>query len=302
MSAQVGGRLIGAVEAGGTKFVLALADESGAIPAHARIPTETPDRTFRAMVDFFRAGEATHGKIGAFGVGSFGPLSVDTDASDWGMITTAPKPGWKGASYPDALAGFGVPLAIETDVNAAALGEWLSGAAQGLKTLAYTTVGTGIGTGVLHKGRPLMGIGHYEAGHIRVPRAPGDAFAGICPVHGDCLEGLASGPAIEARWRASLDRLGAGEVETIAHYLAGFAMTLVLLHMPDRLIFGGGVSKAPGLIEALRRLTETRLAGYVSHRALDAGLERYIVPPALGDDAGIRGAIELGRRMLPALR
>lgn len=295
------GRLIGAVEAGGTKFVLALADERGGIRAHARIPTEQPDATFRAMREFFSAREAEHGPIGAFGIGSFGPLSLDPAAEDWGAITTTPKPGWQGASYPRALEGFGVPLAIDTDVNAAALGEWLAGAGQGATTLAYTTVGTGIGTGVLHDGKPLQGIGHYEAGHIRVPHEAADAFRGICPWHRDCLEGLASGPAISARWGTSLDQLGPEQVETVAGYLADLAITLVLLHMPARQIFGGGVSKAAGLMPALRRITERRLAGYIVHPALDPGLEGYIVGPALGDDAGIRGAIELGRRMLPLL-
>ena len=294
-------RMIGAVEAGGTKFVLALAREDGMVLEKARIATESPEATFRAMADFFRAAALRHGPIGAFGIGSFGPISLDSAAPGWGCITTTPKPGWPGASYPQALAEFGAPIAIDTDVNAAALGEWLGGAGQGAASLAYTTVGTGIGTGVLCDGVLLGSIGHLEAGHMRVPHRGDDGFGGICPLHGDCLEGLASGPAIAARWGRPLNQLGSGEVETVAGYLADFAMTLVLLHMPARLIFGGGVMKAPGLIEALRRLTEARLAGYVVHPALDAGLTRYIVPPALGDDAGIRGAIELGRRALSGL-
>ncbi len=292
--------MIGAIEAGGTKFVLALADEGGEVRERARIGTEGPDTTFRAMVDFFRSAAAKHGPIGAFGIGSFGPISLDRTAPGWGAITTTPKPGWRGASFPAALAEFGAPLAIDTDVNAAALGEWLAGAGQGAATLAYTTVGTGIGTGVLRDGGSLGGIGHLEAGHIRVPHRANEGFAGVCPVHGDCLEGLASGPAIAARWGAPLDQLGPAEVEIVAGYLADFAMTLVLMHMPARLIFGGGVMKAPGLIAALRRLTEERLAGYVTHPALDPGLAHYIAAPALGDDAGIRGAIELGRRALAA--
>lgn len=291
--------LIGAVEAGGTKFVLALADEAGGIRAHARIPTEAPDVTLRAMADFFRAAQAEHGPIGAFGIGSFGPIQLDRRADNWGAITTTTKAHWSGASYPHALAEFGVPLAIDTDVNAAALGEWLAGAGRGAASLAYTTVGTGIGTGVLRDGAPVMGIGHLECGHLRPPRAAGDDFPGVCSYHGDCAEGLASGPAISRRWGQSLDKLGPAEVEMIAGYLADFAATLVLLHMPERLIFGGGVSKAPGLIPALRRLTEARLAGFVDHPALDPGLERYLVLPGLGDDAGVRGAIELGRRVLP---
>ena len=285
--------LIGAVEAGGTKFVLALADEAGGIRAHARIPTETPDVTMRAMADFFRAAQAEHGPIGAFGIGSFGPIQLDQRADNWGAITTTTKAHWSGASYPQ-------PLAVDTDVNAAALGEWIAGAGQGVASLAYTTVGTGIGGGVLRDGVPVMGIAHLECGHLRPPRVEGDAFPGVCSYHGDCVEGLASGPAIMARWGASLDRLGEEELETIAHYLADYAAAMVLLHMPERLIFGGGVSKAPGLIPALRRLTEKRLAGFVDHTALDPGLERYLVAPGLGDDAGIRGAIELGRRVLPA--
>jgi len=292
--------LIGAVEAGGTKFVLALADEAGSIRAHARIPTETPEVTMRAMADFFRAAQAEHGPIGAFGIGSFGPIQLDRRADNWGATTTTTKAHWSGASYPQALAEFAAPMAVDTDVNAAALGEWIAGAGQGAASLAYTTVGTGIGGGVLRDGVPVMGIAHLECGHLRPPRVDGDTFAGVCSYHGDCVEGLASGPAIMARWGTSLDRLGAAELDTIAHYLADYAAAMVLLHMPERLIFGGGVSKAPGLIPALRRLTEVRLARFVDHPALDPGLERYLVAPGLGDDAGIRGAIELGRRVLPA--
>jgi len=183
-------------------------------------------------------------------------------------------------------------------VNGAALGEWLKGAGQGCTTLAYTTVGTGIGTGVVHKGKPLMGFSHYESGHIQPPRdAAVDPFAGACPFHGDCLEGLAAGPAIEARWGQSLSELGSPpeKIELIAGYIAHLAASLVLLHMPDRLIFGGGVMKAPGLLQAVRRQTERKLAGYLRAPQLDPGLEQFIVAPGLGDHAGITGAIELGR-------
>ncbi|QDM41386.1 ROK family protein [Altererythrobacter sp. TH136] len=290
--------LVGAVEAGGTKFVLAVADERGAILTHARIPTGRPEETLPPMMRFFRAAAQEHGPIAAFGVGTFGPISLDRRAPDWGRFTTTPKPGWGGASLPEALAEFGVPVALDTDVNAAALGEWLTGAGQGAETLAYTTVGTGIGVGVLRGGEPLGGITHYEGGHVRPRRVDGDDFPGVCARHRDCVEGLASGPAIQARWGASLDRLGEFEVDLTARYLAEFATSLVLLHMPERLIFGGGVCKTPGLIPALRRHTERLLEGYVVHPAFDPGLERYIVTPTLGDDAGIRGAIELGRRML----
>ena len=192
---------------------------------------------------------------------------------------------------------FGRPSAV----NGAALGEWQAGAGQGCRTVAYTTVGTGIGTGVVRDGRPLMGISHYESGHIPMARdAARDPFPGHCPYHGDCLEGLAAGPAITARWGQSLSQLGSPDdkVDLIAGYIAQLATALVLLHMPDRLIFGGGVMKAPGLLDAVRRETQRRLGGYVQHPALDAGLERYIVLPGLGDEAGITGAIALGRQAL----
>lgn len=292
-------RLVGAVEAGGTKFVLALADEAGAIRARTRIPTESPDRTFRAMIDFFRDSQSTHGHIAAFGIGSFGPIALDRSDPAWGSITSTPKPGWTGASFPDALAPFKVPLAIETDVNAAGLGEWIAGAGRGASTIAYTTIGTGIGTGVLHNGAVLAGMSHYEAGHVRVPQQPGDEFRGVCPFHGDCLEGLVSGPAIMARWGRALDELGQAERAMVAAYVADFAATLVLLHMPERLIFGGGVCKSPGLLSNVRKATIERLGGYIALPALESGLEDYIVTPALNDDAGIRGAIEFARRLIP---
>ena len=294
-------RLIGAIEAGGTKFVAALAREDGAVLAQTRIPTQTPAECFPALAEFFRNAAAAHGPIAAFGVASFGPIDIDPASPAYGTFTTTPKPGWAGARFHDLLGEFGAPIIVDTDVNGAALGEWISGAGQGCTTVAYTTIGTGIGTGVVRDGRPIMGFSHYECGHIPIPHdLAKDSFSGSCPFHGDCLEGLASGPAIEARWGGSLSMLGspADKIELIAGYVAQLAASLVLLHMPDRLIFGGGVMKAPGLIEALRRATEAKLGGYIKAPQLDPGLERYIVAPMLGDEAGITGAIALGRRVL----
>lgn len=291
-------RLIGAIEAGGTKFVLALAREDGTILTEARIATRTPDACFPEVARFFSDAAAAHGPIASFGVASFGPIDIDPASPAYGTFTSTPKPGWAGARFHDVLGQFGVPIAVDTDVNGAALGEWLKGAGQGCTTLAYTTVGTGIGTGVVRMGKPLMGFSHYESGHIRPPRDhAADPFEGSCPYHGDCLEGLAAGPAIIARWGQSLSELGSPpeKVELIAGYIAHLAASLVLLHMPDRLIFGGGVMKAPGLLQAVRRQTERKLAGYVRAPQLDPGLEQYIVAPGLGDHAGITGAIELGR-------
>jgi len=290
--------LIGAIEAGGTKFVCALARFDGAIVARTRIATRTPAECFPDIAAFFAAAPAP---IAAFGVASFGPIDIDPASPAYGTFTTTPKPGWQGARFHDVLGSFGVPIVVDTDVNGAAIGEWLQGAGQGTRTLAYTTIGTGVGTGVLRDGHALMGFSHYEMGHIHPGRdAAIDPFAGDCPYHGDCLEGLVAGPAIIRRWGTSLDQLAddRAKIDLIGGYIADLAANLVLMHMPDRLIFGGGVAKAPGLIEAVRRRTAARLNGYVKHPRLDPGLETYIVTPGLGDDAGITGAIELGRHAL----
>lgn len=291
--------LIGAIEAGGTKFVLAVADPAGTILRQAQIPTLTPAATFPLLAEFFREAAADLGTIGAFGIASFGPIDINPASATYGTFTTTPKPGWSGARFHDSLRGFDAPLVIDTDVNGAALGEWQDGAGQGCATVAYTTIGTGIGSGVVQRGKPLMGFSHFESGHIAIARDPRrDPFGGVCPFHGDCLEGLAAGPAISARWGQSLSDLGAPpmQVELIAEYIAQLAVNLILLHMPDRLIFGGGVMKTPGLIEALRKRTEQRLGGYLSAPQLDPGLQYYIVTPGLGDLAGITGAIALGRQ------
>jgi fructokinase len=300
MQSQTSG-LIGAIEAGGTKFICAVAQTDGTIVARARIDTRTPAECFPDVAAFFREAQATHGRIAAFGVASFGPIDIDPTSPAYGTFTTTPKPGWQGARFHDLLDPFGVPFVVDTDVNGAAIGEWLAGAGQGARTLAYTTIGTGVGTGVLRDGRSLMGFSHYEMGHIHPSHDRlADPFPGWCPYHGDCLEGLVAGPAIIKRWGTSLDQLAgdADKIELIGGYIADLAADLVLMHMPDRLIFGGGVIKAPGLIEAVRRRTGARLNGYVQNPRLDPGLESYIVTPGLGDDAGITGAIELARQAL----
>lgn len=289
--------IVGAVEAGGTKFVLALADRTGAMLNKTVIATRTPAETFAEMRGWFEAATSRHGAISAFGIGSFGPIGLDPASTDFATFTTTPKPGWRGASLREALASFAAPLALDTDVNAAAIGEWLGGAGRGCGSIAYTTIGTGVGTGVLKDGAVLSGWSHYEAGHLLVRRDPArDPFAGLCPSHGDCLEGLASGPAIKARWGHDLSSASDDQIALVADYAAQLAAALVLLHRPERLIFGGGVMKAPGLLDHLRRLTRDKLAGYIAE--WDEDLSARIVSPALGDDAGITGAIELGRRAL----
>ncbi|WP_375289183.1 ROK family protein [Qipengyuania sp.] len=287
--------LIGAVEAGGTKFVLAVArDVDHPLDRH-RISTDHPTETLRSVREWFALMAERHGPIAAFGIGSFGPIGIDPAKPDYGTYLSTVKPGWKGASLTDALRQFGVPVAIDTDVNAAALAEALHGVGRGRSTIAYTTVGTGIGTGVVSRGRVLVGESHFETGHFHPPRDPArDPFEGVCGYHGDCLEGLASGPAIERRWGHDLSHASAEQIDLIASYLAHLAGILVGFHRPELMVFGGGVMHAPGLIERLRVRVAEGLAGYLPEWSGD--LTGRIVLPQLGDDAGITGALELGRR------
>lgn len=297
--------LIGAIEAGGTKFVLAIADGTGTILSRARVPTTTPSETFSAVQSFFDQASARFGTLDAFGVASFGPLELDPNAAAFGMFTTTPKPGWTGASWQDALGAFSTPIGLDTDVNGAAIGEWRLGAGRDCATVAYATIGTGVGAGVVRDGRSVMGFAHLEAGHIYPRRVDlSDDFAGVCPFHGDCVEGLASGPAILRRWGASLDQLDpqGGALEHVASYLSDLVVSLTLLHTPDRLVLGGGVMKAPGLLEAIRAKSATKLNGYIRHARLEGDLSGYLVSPQLGDDAGLVGAVELGRRSLYTAR
>lgn len=289
--------LIGAIEAGGTKFVLGLARADGTIIETTRIPTRAPQATFAEMTAWFANASARHGPIGAFGVASFGPIGVEPNAADYGTFLSTVKPHWEGASLAAALAAFAAPVVIDTDVNGAALAEALHGAGRGHVTVAYTTVGTGIGTGVVSNGAVLKGATHYETGHFHPPHDHArDPFEGVCVYHRDCLEGLASGPAIMARWGHDLASASYEQVALIADYLAHLAATLAGFHRPDVMIFGGGVMHAPGLIEALRNRTAALVGGYLPEWSGD--LTARILPPALGDNAGIAGAIELGRRAL----
>lgn len=287
--------MLAGIEAGGTKFICAVAEHPAYIRERIEIPTTTPDKTFgkvRAFLDSQRT-------ISSIGIASFGPVDIDRHSPAYGSLLNTPKPGWAGTSYIRALSDYRVPMKIQSDVAGACLGEYAHGAGQHQKTLAYVTVGTGIGAGIVHDGRVRSGIGHYEMGHIPVQHDLGrDRFAGRCPYHGDCLEGLACGPAILDRWGRPLSELGQDEIRLEAGYLSQLATTIILAHMPGRIIFGGGVMKAPGLLEALRQQTKKRLAGYLSTGALGRDFGYYIVPPGLGDDAGITGALALARQAL----
>jgi fructokinase len=293
-----GGRLTGGIEAGGTKFVCAVGTGPDDVRAEARVPTTTPSETLERVVAFF-AEQATRAPLAALGVASFGPVDLDSRSPRFGFITTTPKPGWRDVDLLGPLRrALGVPVGFDTDVNAAALAEQRWGAGRGLGTLVYVTVGTGLGGGAVVDGRPLHGLLHPEMGHMRVPHDRArDPFAGICPAHGDCWEGLATAPAIAARWGRAPQTLPDDHPAWVleAHYLALGLANVVLTLSPERLVLGGGVMTRTHLYRLVRAGVSETLAEYLVSSVLDAGLERYIVPPTLGDRAGVLGALALAQ-------
>lgn len=293
-----GRALYGAIEAGGTKFVCAAAYEPTDIAPQMRtvIPTTTPTETLAAVVAFFEQVRANAGAFSAFGVGAFGPVDIAPRSATWGSILSTPKPGWAGTSLVAPLERFGCPVALDTDVNAAALAEARLGAGRDANSLTYVTVGTGIGGGVIDQGRSIRGMLHPEMGHIRVRRDPRDVqFRGVCPFHGDCLEGLASGPAIVARWGAPMSALPAGHPgpDIIGGYLGQLAATVALVCASERIVFGGGVMSGADLLPRIRAVAAEQLGGYLPIEARAGGFERLIVAPALAGEAGITGALLL---------
>jgi fructokinase len=290
-------RLFGAVEAGGTKFVCAIGDESGRIHAELRFPTTDPVSTLAAVRGFFAERSADLGALSAIGVGSFGPVILDRHSAKYGFIGKTPKPGWTDIDMVGMLAReFSCPVGFDTDVNAAALAEHRWGAGRDTTNLVYLTVGTGIGGGVLIDGAPLHGLMHPEIGHIYLRRHPFDTrFPGICPFHGDCLEGLASGPAILARCGADLSTLDAAHVqwEIQADYLGQLCAQLVLTLSPQRIIMGGGVMAQERLFPGVRQRSLHWLGGYIDRHEILADIDHYVVPPMLGARAGVLGALAL---------
>ena len=287
-------RLAG-VELGGTKCIAVVADGRD-ILARRHWPTgDDAPATLAAIADWLDHAHAEHG-FDALGIASFGPLSLDRAHPDFGTILNTPKPGWAGATVTATLAGGrGVPVGFDTDVAGAALAEGLWGASVGCPVHVYLTIGTGIGGGVVIDGKPFHGAVHPEIGHVRVRRAPGDAFAGVCPVHGDCLEGLASGPAIARRAGCAVEALAADDPlwEVIASDIAELMQMLILTLSPQRIVIGGGVGHGQShLVSRIRRATVERLCDYLPGQTL-ADLDRIIVPPGLGADAGVFGALAL---------
>ena len=290
--------LIGALEAGGTKMVCSIGNERGNVMQRASFPTSTPEATVPQIVEFI----AKFG-VSALGIGSFGPLDLNPASPAYGSITNTPKEEWRG--YPllaELKRQLGVPMAIDTDVNAAALAEHALGAGRGLKSLVYVTVGTGIGGGIVAEGNIVHGMMHPELGHMILAPQEEDAMPdGICSFHRHCLEGLASGPAIERRWGLSPRLMTpdhpAWELE--AEYLAMMCANVILTLSPQIIVLGGGVMQQAQLFPCIREKTLSLLGGYVaSERVSKEGIASYIVPPALGVNSGVTGALLLGARAL----
>lgn len=283
---------IGGIEAGGTKMVCAVGDEKGELFERVTIPTRLPEETFEEMIRYF-----SDKQIEALGIGCFGPVDLNRSSATYGFITSTPKPGWKNTDvvgrFQKALS---VPVGFDTDVNGAILGEVMLGAAKGCENAIYITVGTGIGVGVYVNGGLLHGLVHPEGGHILLAKHPKDTYSGKCPYHGCCFEGLASGPAIEERWgkKAEMlaDEMNVWELES--YYIAQAITNYILTYSPQKIILWGGVMHQNQLFEQIRAKVPELLSGYIQHPAVTEKIADYIVPPALGDNPGILGAIQLG--------
>jgi fructokinase len=287
--------MYGGIEAGGTKFVCMVSSGPDDIHAETRFPTTTPDETIGKAVEFFRK-QMVEQPIAAIGVSCFGPVDLDPKSPTYGFITTTPKPGWAQASVvrrlQDALQ---VPVAFDTDVNGAALGEHRWGAAKGFDPSLYLTIGTGIGGGGIINGKPMHGLIHPEVGHMRLPHDwQADPFPGICPYHGDCFEGMAAGPALQARWGQPAETLPSDHAAwgQEAHYIALAVSNLICTLSPRKIVIGGGVMQ-PILFPRVRDQVQNLLNGYVQSPVILEKIDQYIVPPGLGNQAGVLGAIAL---------
>ncbi|WP_129731029.1 ROK family protein [Ectobacillus funiculus] len=284
--------MLGAIEAGGTKFVCAVGDESGKIIERIQIPTTVPEETMAEVIQFFKKYN-----IEAIGIGSFGPIDVNTESPAYGFITSTPKIAWK--DYPLVRVikeTFSVPVGFNTDVNAAALGEATFGAAKGLDSCLYITVGTGIGAGAIVQGKLLQGLSHPEMGHILVRRHRADRYEGKCPYHHDCFEGLAAGPSIEERWGDKgihlVERTEVWDLE--GYYIAQALMQYILILSPKKIILGGGVMNQKQVFSYIYKYLPEFNKNYISLPKLSD----YIVSPGLGDRAGITGALQLAYQAL----
>lgn len=292
--------LYGAIEGGGTKFVCAVGTGPNDLRAEIRVETTSPEETLSRVVKFFHEQEAKFGKLASIGFACFGPLDPNPASPTYGHILPTPKPGWTNANVVGMLKDtFDIPIVFDTDVNGAALGEWRWGAAQELETFIYLTIGTGIGGGAYVEGKLLHGLIHPEMGHILLRHdLDKDPFAGTCPFHGDCFEGLACGGAMEKRWGQPGETLSAEhpawdlEAEYVAQALTNYTLTL----SPQRIILGGGVGSVPHLLSNVRARTRELINGYIQSPIILEHIETFIVNPGLGNRSGVLGAIALAKQ------
>lgn len=283
---------IGGIEAGGTKMICAIGNENGEIFKKVSIPTQTPELTIPKLIEFFEPEG-----IEALGIACFGPIDLNRASASYGSITSTPKLAWSNynivKAFKDAL---NVPVGFDTDVNGAALGEATWGAAKNCNVSIYITIGTGVGVGVCIDGKPLHGLIHPEAGHILINRHKDDLYKGSCPYHPNCLEGLASGPAIEGRWGKKGNELVEQNYvwEMEAYYIAQAVTDYILTLSPNKVVLWGGVMHQPQLFPLVRKNVLANLNGYLKSDAILKDIDNYIIPPALGDNPGIMGALRLG--------
>lgn len=295
--------IFGAIEGGGTKFNCLLARNPADILAESRIPTTTPQETLSQVADFFNTeSERLGDPLVSIGVGCFGPLNLNFDIPSYGAITATPKPGWSNTPVLKILNdALHVPVVIDTDVNAAAIGEATWGAGVGLSDFIYFTIGTGIGAGVIVNSHPVHGLIHPEVGHILLPQDTRlDTFTGVCPFHPNCFESLATGPAIARRWGSAAETLPpdhpAWELE--AHYIALALHTIICTLSPQRVILGGGVMQQSHLFPLIRQKVILSLNGYVQSPAILQEVDTFIVPPGLGTRAGVLGALAMAMALV----
>ena len=282
--------LLGSIETGGTKFVCAVGDENGKILEQVKFPTTTPEETMELAIEWFALK-----KMEAIGIACFGPIDLHPSSPTYGAITTTPKPGWGSYNIVHAVKdALHIPVGFDTDVNGSLLGEVTWGSAKGLSDVVYITIGTGIGAGILTNGRPLHGMLHPEAGHIMIPRRTDDTFEGVCPYHGTCFEGLASGPSIEKRWgRPASELVNVSEVWDLeAYYIAEAISIYICTLSPQRIIVGGGVMHQEQLFPLIRAKVSEMIHGYIQTEEMQH-LDTYIVPASLQDNQGIMGGLKL---------
>ncbi len=292
----------GAIEAGGTKFVCAVGAGPHAVDAQIRIPTTTPSETFQAVVDFFRSHTAGR-RLDAIGIASFGPIDLNPGSETYGYITSTPKPGWKNANFVGTIRNaFDVPIGFDTDVNGAVLAEHKWGAAQDVNSAVYYTIGTGIGGGGIANGQLLHGLMHPEMGHMRLKISDDevDGFNGACPYHGNCFEGLASGPAMQARWQTPAEQLPIGHPAWTleAGYIAQAMVNTACILSPERIILGGGVMQQEHLFPMVHKQFMDTMQGYIASVSSAAAVENYIVAPGMGDLVGLGAGFALAEAAL----